>query len=399
MQSSTRHRILPPYRVDADALDHAIDTELAGNRIVGTVVSVMQDGQLVYQRAAGLADVEAGRPMAMDAIFRLASITKPVVALTAMRLVEAGLIGLDDPVTRWLPDFQPRLADGTVPVISVARLMSHTAGLRYAFQDRLVSGKDSDGGPTGYRGRGISDGLAEPGRTMSGNLARIAAAPLAYAPGESWRYSVGMDVLGAVLAAASGSSLPDLVERLITKPLGLDDLAFTARDERRLTAAYGDASQEGLLPRRMVPGTRISWGPLTLTFDPERWRDPRSFASGGAGMLGTAQDVLAVLEMIRRGGSPLLDPRSIATMATAHVGPEAQTQGPGWGFGLGFAVLCDATAAATPQAVGTVQWGGVYGHRWFIDPHRRLTVLTLTNTAVEGMAGRLPRAVRDAVYA
>ena len=396
--------VQPPYHrqplpIHSDRLDQVIDREIAAARIVGTVVSVMQAGQLIYQRAAGMADAESSRPMTTNAIFRLASITKPVVALTAMRLVEAGLIRLDDPVTRWLPDFKPALADGTVPVITLAQLMSHTAGLRYRFQDQQQFPElDQSSWQQ-------SDGLAEPGITMADNLARITATPLAFAPGQGWRYSVGMDVLGAVLEAASGTSLPDLVRRLISAPLGLADLDFVARDEARLTTAYidapeGDPGQSDQVgrPVAMTAGARTGWGPLTLTFDPDRWRHPDSFPSGGAGMLGCASDVLSVLELIRRGGAPLLTPGSIAEMARPHAGAEARTQGPGWGFGLGFAVLCDPVAAKSPQAAGTLQWGGVYGHRWFIDPLRDLTVVTLTNTAVEGMAGRLPGAIRDAVY-
>ena len=116
-------------------------------------------------------------------------------------------------------------------------------------------------------------------------------------------------------------------------------------------------------------------------------------------MAGTASDLLRFLDTLRRGGAPILSGATVEQLGSAHVGPEAQTQGPGWGFGYGGAVLVDPRAASTPQAGGTLQWGGVYGHTWFVDRRNGLTVVLLTNTALEGMSGALPREVRDAVYA
>jgi CubicO group peptidase (beta-lactamase class C family) len=115
-------------------------------------------------------------------------------------------------------------------------------------------------------------------------------------------------------------------------------------------------------------------------------------------MVGTAGDYLKFLETIRTGGGPILRPETVALMMTDQVGFQAQSQGPGWGFGYGWAVLDDPSAANTPQAKGTIAWGGVYGHSWFVDPVRKITVVALTNTAFEGMNGRFPTEVRDAVY-
>ena len=115
-------------------------------------------------------------------------------------------------------------------------------------------------------------------------------------------------------------------------------------------------------------------------------------------MVGTAHDVLRFLEAIRGGGAPILELATVARMTADQVGPQAETSGPGWGFGYGWAVLADPAAAATPQSKGTFRWGGVYGHSWFVDPARALTVVALTNTAIEGMAGAFVTEVRDAVY-
>jgi CubicO group peptidase (beta-lactamase class C family) len=213
----------------AKRVDAVVDSAIADQRLVGTVVLVLRDGQLVYHRAAGLADREAGRPMTEDTIFRLASVTKPLVSAAAMHLVEQGRLGLDDPVSRWLPDFNPKLADGTTPVITVSQLLNHTAGLSYGFLE-------STRGP--YRTAGVSDGLGEPEISFAENLKRIASVPLSYPPGKGWQYSMATDVLGAVLEQASGQSLPVLMRESVTGPLGLTDTGFSVTDIKRLSAAY-----------------------------------------------------------------------------------------------------------------------------------------------------------------
>jgi CubicO group peptidase (beta-lactamase class C family) len=370
----------------ATRVDAVIEQALAERRIVGTVVLIARDGEVVYRRAAGYADREAGVPMREDAIFRLASITKPMVTAAAMRLVEDGRIGLDDPVTRWLPDFRPRLADGTEPSVTIQHLLTHTAGLSYGFLE-------TEDGP--YRRAGVSDGLAEPGMSFDENLRRIASVPLAFQPGQSWRYSVSLDVLGGAVEKATGESLPGLVERLVTGPLGLRDTGFSVRDRSRLTVAYADGSPE---PIRMRDHEAVRLGDGTARFAPGRILDPASFPAGGAGMAGTAHDVLTFLEAIRTGGSPILKPETVKQMMADQVGPQAQTQGPGWGFGYGWAVLADPVLAGTPQAKSTIQWGGAYGHSWFVDLAHGLTVVALTNTAFEGMSGAFPREIRDAIY-
>jgi CubicO group peptidase (beta-lactamase class C family) len=370
----------------ASRLDAAINRALAEMRLVGAVALVAKDGALAYHRAAGLADREESRAMREDDVFCLASVTKPFVAAAAMRLVEEGAIALDDPVTRFLPDFRPRLDSGEAPPLTIHCLLTHTSGLGYAFQE----GAD---GP--YHRLGVSDGLDQPGLALDENLRRLAAAPLNFAPGAAWRYSLAMDVLGAAIAKTSGQTLPELVRRLVLEPLGLRDSGFAVPDGVRLVAPYRDGAPE---PIRMNDGDSVPFRDAFIHFAPSRALDPTSYPSGGAGMVGTAHDVLRFLEAIRGGGAPILKPETVARMTADEVGPQAETQGPGWGFGYGWAVLVDPVAAATPQSKGTFQWGGVYGHSWFVDPARALTVVALTNTAIEGMAGAFVTQVRDAIY-
>ena len=368
-------------------LDAVVDQALADKRIVGAVVLAARDGETAYARAAGAADREAGAPMRRDTILRYASLTKPIVSAAALAMIEAGVIGLEDPVTRFLPDFRPRLEDGAEPVITLRHLLTHTSGLTYDFMEPPESA---------YHATGISNGFDVPGVAMEDNLARIAAWPLKFAPGAAWNYSVSTDVLGAALAAAAGESLPALVRRLVTGPLGMADTDFAAVDPARLAAAYADAAPE---PARMGERHEIPFAFSPLRYGPGRIHDPASFPSAGAGMAGTADDYLTFLEAIRLGGGPVMKPETAALMSRNAIGDiPVILMGPGYGFGLGAGVLLDPAAAGSPQSAGTWSWGGVYGCSWFVDPVTRTTVVIATNTAIEGMAGAFSVGVRDAVY-
>jgi CubicO group peptidase (beta-lactamase class C family) len=367
------------------AVDAVVDAAIRDRQIVGGVVIVSLGGRLVYTRAAGLADREAKTPVKVDTIFRWASLTKPVVTATAMALVEKGVISLDDPVTRFLPDFRPKLPTGEAPVITVRQLMTHTAGLMYRFFE-------PGDGP--YTQANVSDGMDQPGVSMAENLRRIASVPLAYPPGAAWIYSVGMDVLGAFIAAAAGKSLPDLVRERITGPLGMADSGFVVTERDRLATAYGDGSPE---PVRMGEHHLVAFGPGSISFAPDRMFDPGSFPSAGAGMSGTAPDFMRFLEAMRTGGAPVLAKSTVELMGKNAIG-DIPILLPGRGFGLGWAVLKDPAAGATPQSVGTWTWGGVYGNAWFVDPAKELSVVNITNTAIAGMTGTFPDAIRDAVY-
>lgn len=377
---------LPDFCRAPTRIDAAIDKALAEKRIVGAVVLAARDGEIIHRRAAGYSDRETGTPMHEDAIFRLASITKPIVTAAAMRLVEEGRLDLHAPVTRWLPDFRPALQDGTRPEITVHHLLTHTSGLGYSFLEPAD-------GP--YHKLNVSDGLDQPGLSLQENLSRLGAAPLAFAPGAGWHYSLGLDVLGGILEQLEGRSLAEIVREKVMIPLGLADTDFAVRDTARLAEAYADGDPE---PLPMTDGMQVPIFGTAACFAPSRILDPKSYPSGGAGMAGTAGDVLRFLETIRAGGAPILDPKTVEAMAADQVGTQAETQGPGWGFGYGWAVLVDPAPTGTPQAPGTLQWGGAYGHSWFIDRVNGLSVVALTNTAFEGMSGAFPAEIRNAVY-
>ena len=350
-------------------LDAVIDAAL-GDRIVGCVVLVQQGGREVYARAAGLADREAGRGMDRDAVFRLASVTKPVVAACALRMVDLRLLGLDDPVTRFLPGFRPLCPDGSEAVILLRHLLSHTSGLYY-------------GGVGDY-----SRGLAGPLLSFDENLRRMGEEHLLFAPGTGWEYGVSIDVLGGVLAAVNGSDLAGVVARYVTGPLGMVDTLFGVSDALRLAQPYHD----GPPPVRMEGEV---WTGETL-FSVPRIFEAGAPQSGGAGMAGTADDVMRLLEALRGG---FLTPELRQQAFANQIGtlPRRATDA-GKRFSFLGAVVVDPEAAGTEMPAGAVDWGGAWGHNWVVDLGSETTVVCCTNTTFEGCNGPFREEVAKAVF-
>nr|WP_246432273.1 serine hydrolase domain-containing protein [Xanthomonas theicola] len=362
---------------------------LDDRRLVGAVVLVARDGALIHQQAAGFADRESARPMTVETVFRLASVSKPIVSTAALVLVAQGLLDLDAGIERWLPGFRPRLADGREARITARQLLSHTAGLGYRFFEADANGL--------YARAGVSDGMDASGISLAENLRRLASVPLLYAPGTAWSYSLATDVLGALIERIHGTPLDEAVRQLATGPLGMADTGFVAHDAHRVAAAYvNDVPQ----PHPLAEGETVSAfeGAVGITYSPARIFDSQAFPSGGAGMAGTAGDFLRLLETLRQGGGTLLPGALVEDMGRDQTGGRDLPDAPGYGFGLGFAVLQDGARAATPAAEGAWGWGGAYGHAWFVDRARGLSVVAFTNTLYEGMSGRFVTELRDAVY-
>ncbi|MFJ5449208.1 serine hydrolase domain-containing protein [Pectobacterium carotovorum] len=367
-----------------------VQQALNDGRLVGAVVLVARNGELLHQQAAGWSDRESARPMALDAIFRLASVSKPIVSVAALVLVAQGRLNLDEDITRWMPTFQLRLADGRPAHVTARQLLSHTAGLGYRFFESHADGP--------YAQAGVSDGMDASGISLTENLRRIASVPLQYVPGEAWGYSLATDVLGALIERIHGTSLDEAVRQLVADPLDMHDTGFVVRDPSRLTTAYVNDTPQ---PHRLTEGETVSPfdGAIGIAYSPARIFDPQAFPSGGAGMAGSAWDLLRLLEALRKGGGILPLPDALIE----EMGRD-QTQGlelpnaPGCGFGLGFSVLRDPQLAESPESPGTWRWGGAYGHSWFVDRTQGLSVVAFTNTMYEGMSGSFVTELRDAVY-
>jgi CubicO group peptidase (beta-lactamase class C family) len=362
-------------------IDAVVDRAIANKTIVGTVVLVAKDGERVYARCAGFADRESGKPIAENTIFRLASVTKPIVAATALALIERGLMSLEDKVADHLAYFTPKTKKGAPAAITIRHLLTHTSGLGY----------DYSADPS------ICTGLQQTDFDFEQNFSRVAKLPLFFLPGERWEYSIASDVLGAVVAKVAGSTLEEAVAKYVTTPLGLKDTTFHVVDVERLATPYGDAKPE---PVRMGDPHDVSDPDgRTITFSPGRIFNHKAFQSGGAGAAGTAPDLLTFLETMRGGGGAILKPETVDRAFANQIGDVAmRPHDAGRRFGFFGAVLVDPTEAQSPCAPGTVDWGGVYGHAWYVDRRSKTTIVVFTNTALEGCIGNYPKDIRDAVY-
>ncbi|KAF1049122.1 MAG: Esterase EstB [Xylophilus sp.] len=245
----------------------------------------------------------------------------------ALALVGQGRLALDAPITDWLPDFRPPGPDGAPAAITVRQLLTRTAGLGYRFLE-------SDGqGPLARAG--VSDGLDASGITLAQNLRRLAGVPLLFALGTAWSYSLATDVLGGVIEAAAGAPLPQAVARLVTGPLGLRDTAFHALDAARLAVPYVNDAPG---PHRLAEGETVSpYEELVgVRYSPSRALDPAAFPSGSHGMVGSAGDVLRLLEALRAGGAPLLPTALVDEMGRNQTGawgrPTRRAPASAWAF-------------------------------------------------------------------
>jgi CubicO group peptidase (beta-lactamase class C family) len=370
-------------------IDAAVQSALNEKRVVGAVIAVMQDGQLAHRRAYGLADREAGRAMKETDIFRLASITKPIVTAAAMRMIELGKLSIATPVTDILPDFRPKLPDGSQPTITVRHLLTHTAGLSYDFMQ-------AESGP--YNTLKVSTGI-DGDLTTEETLSRVVAAGLTFPPGAAWLYSMAMDVLGCAMMKIEGADLDTVVRKYVTGPLGMTDTSFFVTDAARLAQPYSNAEPEPVrigdnFKQPFVPGL----APINLGVS--RAFNRNGFQGGGGCMNGTSADVIRLLDTVRAGGEPILSRESTQQMMSNQIGDLRMIFDPtgSTAFGYGGAIVLNPTATGSRVSPGSWQWGGVWGHSWSVDQTRKTTILNLTNTTLEGMVGQLVRDVQAAVY-
>jgi CubicO group peptidase (beta-lactamase class C family) len=362
----------------AERADAVIDAVL-GNNIVGCVVLINQGGERVYARAAGLADREAGKPVTEDTIFRLASVTKPIVATTALRMIDLGLLSLDDRVSQYLPFFTPKAPDGSTPDILVRHLLTHTSGLTYGSVPADVT-------------RG-SDPI--PIIPLEENLRRLARAPLQFKPGTRWEYGMSIDVLGGILGAIEGdiSNVEAAVTKYVSGPLGMSDTRFSVTDISRLAHPYADGTPE---PFRMSDPQRLvnAKGDVSV-MSSGRILAPDQTQCSGSAMAGTAGDFMAVLEAVRTDFlSPALRDKALSNQIGAIEGPANR---PGAKFTFLGALVGDAAASGWHRN-GLIEWGGIWGNSWILDAASETTLVAFTNTMWSGCDGRFRDEIRDAVF-
>jgi CubicO group peptidase (beta-lactamase class C family) len=262
-----------------------------------------------------------------------------------------------------------------MPNIKVRHLLTHTAGFDYGFFE----------GPEGpYIKEGVSGGLdSTPGLTLDENIKRLSKVPLSYKPGEGWRYSMASDVLGALIAKAKEMTLQSAMKELLFDPLSLKDTGFVATDPEKLTTHYRDGKTT---PVKMTDPYLYPMGEGEFfIYSPGRALDPAAWPSGGAGLVSSAEDVSSLLEVIRKKGDGLISKEVMDEFYKDAIAPLESL--PGQGFGASWAVVRDPVKAKTPLSKGSLNWSGVYGHKWCVDEEKGLTAVLLTNTALKGVSG------------
>jgi CubicO group peptidase (beta-lactamase class C family) len=390
-------------------LDETLRGLVEGRSTPGITVLILQNGRPVYSHSVGVREVGSAALIGGNDMFRLASMTKAVTSVATMILVEQGKIGLDDPVSRFLPEFaklQVRGPDGSeVPASrppTIRELLTHTAGFSYNFMNnpRLVDA---------YREARVSDGLDEPEVTTAEAMRRLANVPLGYQPGTGWEYSLATDVLGAVIEKVTGASLEAFVTERIAKPLRIQSFVFNAPETIRshFVQVTRPAQVTGALGTGYVPVQGPEAVPFPPTkgaanINPNRAFSATAYNSGGGGMSGTIGDYARFLQMLLNEGEldgvRVLGAETVRQMTQNATGDMRTLRGPGWGFTLGFGVVTDPAAAKSRLPAGSYGWGGIYGTQFWIDPTNRVVGLVMTQTAIIG-SGPISNPIREAFYA
>jgi CubicO group peptidase (beta-lactamase class C family) len=385
-------------------IDRFLQSYVDSNRIGGAVVLVLRDRRVVYERGVGWADREAKRPMTADAIFRIASESKPITSVAILQLAEAGSLSIDDPVSRWLPTFAQTFVASDAPgdsgrtlvparrPITIRDLITHTAGISYGLEPQVASRYAAKALGPGA-GAGLGWYTADKDEPACTTMERLGTLPFVAQPGERWVFGYNLDILGCVVERASRMPLDRYIHDRITAPLGMKDTYFflPPEERQRLVAVYASDSTR-----------HAGRGPEGPRGQGNYVDGPRKNFAGGAGLLSTARDYSRFLEMIRAGGTldgvRILSSRSVDLMTHNQIG--ARYGIPGQGFGFGFYTI-DSAGADGPKSVGTFGWRGGYGTIAFVDPKEKLTVVFMINQIpnTADLAARLPALVYDVVVA
>lgn len=379
--AATLSRIRPEIQAIVDA-----------GQVAGAVVVLARNGEIVYEDAIGRFDAGRPDPLRTDHLFRIYSMSKPVTAVAILKLQEQGRLNIDDPVSKYLPEFadvrvyaggpaaNPQLRAPSRPP-TVADLMSHTAGLTYGVF-----------GNTTVDSLYLQAGILDPSMTLAEFSEALAGVPLLYSPGDRWVYSVGLDLAGRVVEVASGMSFGEYLQRELFDPLGMDETSFFIRpgDESRLMPIHNPGPDGRVVPDRQI-------GP---SFE----RTAR-FESGGGGLISTADDYLRFAQMLANGGElngvRILSEESVEVLSRNHL-PDAirgtTLAGPTHGFGLAVAVQVAPPAGESGSAEGTYWWAGMASTNFWIDPENDIVGIYLTQRLPTGQDGGAYNTFHQIVY-
>ena len=375
-------------------IDQVIQHSIDANEISGAVTMVSRRGRVAHFEAHGLMDIEGQRPMRKDAIFRIASMTKPVTGVAILMLMEEGRLRLTDPVSRFIPEFKHMKVAMAKPQTGVRvpvrdpEIYTVAANREITIRDLLThtSGLQSGGWGTAEAERMAPRRTHE---TLAQYVPRLGSAPLDFQPGTQWRYSAlaGVDVLGRIVEIASGITFDRFLATRIFEPLGMVDTAFRPSGDRSRVVTLYRSGPKGL--ERVQSSEAL---------------DNTALFSGGAGLWSTAQDYMQFAQMLVNGGvldgTRLLSPRTVDLMASNHVRdlyPGALQHGEGVGFGLTVEVVLDSVASGRRVSNGTFGWAGAYGTDFWVDRREQLVGLLMVQQRMPTLILDLENAVMQAI--
>lgn len=345
--------------------------------VPGVLTLVARRGKIVHLEALGMRDIESSAPMTVDTIFRIASMTKPIVSIALMTLYEGGHFQLRDPISNWLPEYRdmrvavpvsseegrtgPYKTIPAVRAITLQHLLTHTAGLANSYKG-LTSAE-----------YGELRQQRRPGMTVGDFVSSLADLPLNFEPGDAWEYGPATDVVGRLVEVMSGQTLDEfLAERVFTQ-LEMPDTHFYLPESKlgRFAAAYRP-DDDGKIQLTEAPTAESSFV-----------REPHTYFSGGGGLVSTISDYVRFQQMMLNGGeldgARILGRKTVELITANHIGArQPWLTGPGYGFGLGYAVKTDLGASASPHSVGTFAWGGAYCTYFWVDPAEELIGIVMT---------------------
>ena len=354
-------------------IDKVMEKHIAQQKIAGGVILIARYGKIAYLRAHGMMDVEAEKPMAPDTIFRIASMTKQITSVAVMMLYEEGHFQLHEPVSNFIPAFKEMLVlppedaeDSAAPVpatrqITIWNLLTHTSGLTYHWNERL--------GPK-YNDAGITHGLLQDESTLAEKMKVLATIPLLHQPGDRVEYGLSIDVLGYLVEVVSGMPLDQFFAERIFKPLGMTDTHFFIPEAKReRIATVYERTGDGPIMRKSQEPT-VNGSVIYSTDYP--YNGPRTYFSGGAGLVSTASDYARFAQMMLNGGKfdgvRLLSRKTVEFMTTDQLA----RMDVNYGFGLGFSIVRDESDLWDIGSVGAYSGGGFFFTSFFIDPQEQM---------------------------
>lgn len=379
-----------------ERLDAMLQEKAERKEVAGGVALIVRAGKAGYLNAFGMADIEDGKPMQPDSLFRIASMTKAITSLGVLMLHEEGKFLLTDPVSKYIPEFKnpqvlvPNPEGSAEPYklipakreITIRDLLTHTSGLAYTFSGMKYV-------PDLYIKENLGIGIHVCEGTVGEMVKKLAKLPLAAQPGEEFIYGLNIDVLGYLIEVTSGMPLDKFFHERIFKPLGMSDTAFFIDDDQvsRLASVYEPTPDGGL---KKLPNENIRQGNLVYSAH-YPYSGPKSFFSGGGGLISTAEDYAKFLQMTLNGGqlngNRIVSRKTVELMTTGHVyglKNPYDAFSPGSNFGYGFAVMEDSGPYGLLGSEGMYEWGGFFNTMYWVDSKEELVAVLMTQLYPSG---------------